>query len=423
MSMVITGLGTVSPAGTTTAEYWEAIREGRSLIGPIPDFDTDGFPVRLGGKVPGFRAREHLEGKYAVQTDAFTQFALVAADEAMTDARLTIDRDPFSVGALICSYAGGVEFGQREIAALWSKGPDHVGPYQSIAWFYAASTGQVSIRGGLKGMCGVLVTDEPGMLDALGQSEQALRRGTSAMLAGGSEAPLGSPFSLACQVGTELLSGSDDPASAYVPFTEQARGYVPAEGAAIVVVEDEETAAARGARPRAVVAGQASTFSDVGGFDPGGEGLRRAAREALRRAEISPDRVDVVFADALGVPKADADEVALLRGLFPDGVAVTAPKTGFGRAYAGSSALDVSAAVLTLEHQIIPPTPNVHTTVSGLDLVAGVARRTRVETALVLSRGLGGTNSAAVLTLPAPHHDTDHRPQIPRERAEEDHHG
>lgn len=400
MDTVITGLGAVSPAGVGTAAYWAALVEGRTLIAPIPHFDTAGFPVRLGGTVPGFDPHEHLDGRYVVQTDAFSWFAMVAAAEALRDSGADTAADPYSTGVLVCSGAGGVEFGQRELAALCRSGPDHVGPYQSIAWFYAASTGQVSISNGLKGMCGVLVTEEPGMLDALGQSVQVLRRGTSAMLVGGSEAPLGSPFSLACQLETGLLSTGEDPGTAYVPFSEEARGYVPAEGGAVAFVEGSAAARARGARVRAVVAGHASTFSGVGSMDPGGEGLLNAALGAMARAGVGPDDVDVVFADAMGTPKADADEAAAIRRLFPSGVAVTAPKTGFGRAYAGAGALDVAAAVLSLEHQVVPPTPHVSDPPAGLDLVVRVARPTPLRTALVLSRGAGGGNSAIVLKHP-----------------------
>lgn len=400
MDTVITGLGTVSPAGLGVEAYWEALVEGRTLIAPIPDFDTEGFHVHLGGKVPGFDPYDHIEGRFVVQTDAFTRFALVAAEEALRDSGVDTSVDPYATGALICSGAGGVEFGQREIEALWSEGPDRVGPYQSIAWFYAASTGQVSIRNGLKGMCGVLVTDEPGMLDALGQSARTLRRGTSSMLVGGAEAPIGSPFSLACQVGSEVLSPGVDPTTAYVPFTEGATGHVPAEGAAVALVERADVARERGARIRAVVAGQASTFGGVGVFDPGGEGLLWAARQAMERAGVSPEEVDVVFADAVGLPKADADEAATIRRLFPKGVAVTAPKTGFGRAYAGAGALDVAAAVLSLEHRIVPPTPHVLDAPFGLDLVVRVPRPALLRTALVLSRGMGGANSAVVLKHP-----------------------
>ncbi|XKK37096.1 ketosynthase chain-length factor [Nocardiopsis sp. ARC36] len=400
MTMVITGLGTVSPAGTGTDAYWAALVEGRTLLTPIPDVGARGYPVRLGGRVPGFDPYEHIEGRYVVRTDAFSWFAMVASDEALRDSGVDVAADPYATGVLICSGSGGNEFGQRELAALWGRGPEFVGPYQSIAWFYAASTGQVSISNGLKGMCGVLTTDEPGMLDALGQSRQALRRGTPAMLVGGSDAALGSPFALATQLGSGVLSEGGDPGTAYAPFTEGACGFVPAEGAAVALVEDAATARARRARVRAVVAGHASTFGGVGAFDPGGEGLLRAAEEAMRRAGVGPEGVDVVFADAVGLPKADADEVAALRRLFPGGVAVTAPKAGFGRAYAGAGALDVAAAVLSLEHQVVPPTPHVPDAPLGLDLVTRVARPARLRSALVLSRGVGGGNSALVLQHP-----------------------
>lgn len=400
MSMVITGLGTISPAGVGTGAYWDALVQGRTLITPLSGFDAGDFPVRLGGRVPGFDPYEHIEGRFVVRTDAFTWFAMVAADEALGDSGVDVEADPYATGVLICSGSGGNEFGQRELAALWGRGPAHVGPYQSIAWFYAASTGQVSISNGLKGMCGVLTTDEPGMLDALGQCARVLRSGTSAMLVGGSDASLGSPFALATQVGSGLLSESDDPGAAYAPFTDGASGFVAAEGAAVALVEEAATARERGARVRAGVAGHASTFSGVGEFDPGGEGLLRAAQEAMRRAGVAAGDVDVVFADAVGTPKADADEAATLRQLFPDRVAVTAPKAGFGRAYAGAGALDVAAAVLSLEHQVIPPTPHVPDAPVGLDLVVRVARPARLRVALVLSRGVGGGNSAVVLTHP-----------------------
>jgi minimal PKS chain-length factor (CLF/KS beta) len=399
--LVVTGLGVLAPTGTNPDAFWKSTEEGVSAIAPITRFDATGFPLKLGGEVHDFRAEEAIEGRYLVQTDLFTHFALAASDLALADAELDPTQlDPYDLGVLMCSYAGGVEFGQREIQQLWSKGPKHVGPYQSIAWFYAASTGQVSIRRGLKGPCAVLVNDEAGVLDSFGHAARTVRRGTPMMLVGGTEAPLTSPFALACQVGGGLLSDGTDPATAYLPFDSRARGYVPAEGGAVFVTEEAGVALARGARIRAVVAGQASTFSGALAFDPTGEGLERAIRAALAEAGRRPEDVDVVFADALGVPAADASEAAVLRRVFPAGVPVTAPKAGFGRAYAGASAIDVAAALLSIEHGAVPPTPNVTGGTYDLDLVTGAARQTEVGTALVLARGFGGTNSALVLCHP-----------------------
>lgn len=399
--LALTGMGVLAPTGTDVESFWKATAEGVSAVAPVTRFDPTGFPVQVGGEVSAFEPKAVIEGKYLVQTDLWTQFALAVGDDALRDADLDLGAlDPYQMGVLMCAYAGGVEFGQREIEALWSRGPRHVGPYQSIAWFYAASTGQVSIRRGLKGPCAVLVNDEAGVLDAFGHAGRAIARGTPMMLVGGTEAPLTSPFSLACQAPTGLLSTSNDPKAAYRPFSSSARGYVPAEGGAAFVVEDAAGADARGARTRALVLGQATTFSGAGVFDPDEDGLERAVRDALERANRSPRDVDVVFADALGVPAADAAEAAVLQRVFPAGVPVTAVKAGFGRAYAGAGALDLAAAVLSLEHGWVPPTPNVDDVAHDIDLVVGAGRETAVGTALVVSRGFGGSNSAVVLASP-----------------------
>jgi minimal PKS chain-length factor (CLF/KS beta) len=164
--LAITGLGVLAPTGTSVRAFWKATEEGVSALAPVTRFDTAGFPVSVGGEIHDFDPREAIEGRYLVQTDLFTQLAMAASDLALDDAGVRpADLDPYALGVLMCSYAGGVEFGQREIERLWRHGPRHVGPYQSIAWFYAASTGQVSIRRGLKGPCAVLVDDEAGVLD------------------------------------------------------------------------------------------------------------------------------------------------------------------------------------------------------------------------------------------------------------------
>lgn len=400
--LAVTGLGVVSPAGPGTEVFTKTVREGLSHLGPVTRYDPAGFPVAVAGEARDFTPAARIEGRYLVQTDLFTQFALAAADEALADAGLEQPADPYDVGVLICSYAGGVAFGQLEIERLWSRGPQHVGPYQSIAWFYAASTGQISIRRGLKGACAVLVTDETGALDALGHAARELRRSGRAMLIGGAEAPVGSPFSLACQVGAELLSSGTDPATAYRPFTSEAHGYVPAEGGAVLAVEEARSARERGARVRALVLGHATAFGGTAAFDPTGEALEHAARSALERAGVRPAEVDVVFADALGTPEADAAEAGVLARLLP-GTAVTAPKAGFGRAYAGAGALDLAAAVLALEQGFVPPTPWPDLAVPALESLSGSLVRGTAPAvpapriALVLSRGFGGACSAAVL--------------------------
>jgi minimal PKS chain-length factor (CLF/KS beta) len=279
-----------------------------------------------------------------------------------------------------------------------------VGPYQSIAWFYAASTGQISIRGGFKGPCGVVASDEAGGLDAIGHACRNLARadtGTRAVVVGAAEAPL-APYSGVCQLGYAEMSLAADPARAYRPFTACACGFAPAEGGAMLVVEDVEHALARGAEPRAVIAGHAATFTGASRWERSREGLARAIAGALEEARCSPADIDVVFADALGTPEADLAEARAIADVFgPRGVPVTAPKTGTGRAYCGGPVLDTAAAVLALEHGTVPPTPNVGADDVlddlGLDLVTGRARAGELRAALVLSRGLMGSNAALVV--------------------------
>lgn len=405
---VVTGVGVVAPTGANTDLYWKATVEGACAIGPLRRYDSTGYPLVLGGEVRDFSPEQLIEPRIVVQTDRFTQLALAAAELALQDAGLDPGGlSPFDVGVVTASCAGGVEFGQREIEQLWRCGPRFVGPYQSIAWFYAASTGQISIRHGLKGPCGVLVTDESGALDALDHARRDLAAGARAMLAGGAEAPF-APFSMACQYGTGLLSSDDNPTTAYRPFAAGAGGFVPAEGGAMVLLESEQAAQARGARPYAEVAGYGCAFTprrpgrDASGLagESGHIGLVHAANQALAEAGCLPGDVDVVFADALAVPQADQAEVAALRELLggrAGRVPVTAPKAGTGRAYAGAGAIDIAAAALTVEHGIIPPTPNATGSAYELDLVMGRARPAEVRTALVWARGGSGTDSALVI--------------------------
>jgi minimal PKS chain-length factor (CLF/KS beta) len=399
---VVTGIGVIAPNGAGTEAFWKSTQEGVSVLDRVTREGCEHLPLRVAGEVRDFRPGELIEERFLVQTDRFTHFAMAAADIAMDDARLghaDYEGSPFAVGVVTAAGSGGGEFGQRELQRLWGEGSRFVGPYQSIAWFYAASTGQISIRGGFKGPCGVVASDEAGGLDAFAHAARVIRRGGDAVVVGAAEAPL-APYSVVCQLGYEDLSTSEDPACAYRPFTANACGFVPAEGGAMLVVEEEEAARRRGANARAYVAGHAATFTGPSRWTESRDGLAQAIRGALAEAHCPPEDVDVVFADALGVPEADrAEALAIADALGAHGsrVPVTAPKTGIGRAYCGGPVLDVAAAVLAMEYGLIPPTPNVFEVCHDLDVVTRRARPAELRTALVLSRGLMGSNTALVL--------------------------
>ncbi len=186
---LVTGIGVIAPNGVGTEDYWSATLAGKSGIDRLTHMDQDRYAATVAGTVDGFVVSEHVPSRLVVQTDRLTQFGLAAAGMALADARLdpaTLPEFQFSV--VTASASGGNEFGQREIQKLWSKGPQHVGAYQSIAWFYAATTGQVSIRFGARGPCGVIVSEQASGLDALAQARRVLRGGARVVISGGTEA-------------------------------------------------------------------------------------------------------------------------------------------------------------------------------------------------------------------------------------------
>jgi minimal PKS chain-length factor (CLF/KS beta) len=396
---VITGLGAVTPHGIGLEAYWRGTLAGRRAYRPITRFDPSSYPVRLAGEVAGFTAAEHVPSRLIAQTDHWTHMGLAAAAAALDDAAADPAGLPeYEMAVVTASSSGGTEFGQREMVNLWGRGSRFVGVYQSIAWFYAASTGQISIRHGMRGPCGVLANEQAGGLDALAQARRLLRTGTSLVVSGGTDASL-CPYGLVAQLSSGRLSHRADPARAYLPFDVDACGYVPGEGGALMVVEEAEAAERRGCRRwYGELVGYGATFDP-----PPGAGrpptLRRAVEAALADAGLTPDAVDVVFADAMGVPELDRAEAETIEGVFgPRGVPVTAPKSMTGRLYAGGAALDVAGALLAIRDGVIPPTIGVRESAApGLDLVIDRPRRAPVRTALVLARGFGGFNSALVV--------------------------
>ncbi|MEH0417678.1 ketosynthase chain-length factor [Streptomyces sp. B21-083] len=397
-SAVVTGLGVAAPNGLGADDYWKATLAGRSGIGRITRFDPSGYPVRLAGEVPGFTARDHIPGRLIPQTDRMTQLGLAAAEWALEDAGVKPGELPaFDMGVVTASSSGGFEFGQNELQKLWGQGSEYVSAYQSFAWFYAVNSGQISIRNGMKGPSGVVVSDQAGGLDAIAQARRQIRKGTPLVVSGGMDASV-CPWGWVAQLASGRLSTCDDPTRAYVPFDAAARGHVPGEGGAILIMEDGESARRRGTRVYGEIAGYAATFDPAP--DTGREpALRKAIELALADAEAQPGDIDVVFADAAAVPELDRVEAEAIRAVFgPRGVPVTAPKTMTGRLYSGAAALDVASALLAIQDGVVPPTTNAEPDPGhGLDLVTGEARPMPVRSALVLARGHGGFNSALVV--------------------------
>ncbi|MGW4029138.1 ketosynthase chain-length factor [Streptomyces sp. NPDC004838] len=394
----MTGIGVVSPNGLDREAWWQSTLDGKSGLGRITRFDPSSYPVQVAGEATGFDPADHAPQRLVSETDAMTQYAFAATNEALADAAVVPEAfADLDMAVITANSSGGVEFGQRELQKLYREGPQAVGAYMSIAWFYAATTGQLSIRHGMRGPCTVLCSEQAGSLDALAQSRRVLDKGTRLVLSGGTDASL-SPYGLVCQLSNGRLSEELRPDRAYVPFDAEASGYVPGEGGAILVVESLEEARDRGVeRVYGEIAGYAATFDPRPGSGRP-PGLRRAAELALADAGVTASDVDVVFADGYGVPELDRQEAEAITAVFgPRAVPVSVPKTMTGRLYAGGAALDTAAAVLALRDQVIPPSVHVRPDPAHrLDLVTR-AREARLRTALVLARGYGGFNAALVV--------------------------
>jgi minimal PKS chain-length factor (CLF/KS beta) len=392
---VVTGLGVVAPNGLGTEEFWKSTLDGRSGISTITRFDASAYGAQLAGEITDFDAELHIPARLLPQTDISTRFALTAADWALTDAAV----DPsalvdYDMGVVTSNALGGFEFTHKELRKLWSQGGRHVSVYESFAWFYAVNTGQISIRHGMRGPSKALVAEQAGGLDAIGHARRTIREGTGLVVTGGVDSAL-DPWGWAAQV-----SGGRVSPSAYRPFDVHANGSIPGEGGAMLVVEDLDAARRRGVgRIYGEIAGYASTFDPAPGSTRP-PGLRRAAELALADAGLAPGDVDVVFADAAGVPELDRQEAAAISGVFgPNGVPVTAPKSLTGRLYSGGGPLDVAGALLSVRDGVIPATAGV-TELSAdhrIDLVRDEPRYRTVSNALVLARGKWGFNAAIVV--------------------------
>lgn len=399
---VVTGLGIVAPSGIGVEEYWSSTLRGELRVAPITRFDASRYDASLAGEISGFDPEAQVDKRYLVQTDRWTWIAMAASRLALADAAYDpAEHEPYETAVVFGSGSGGNDFGQRELSRLWTRGRTAVSVYQSIAWFYAAATGQTSIRHGLKGPSGVVVSDGAGGLDSLAQARRVIRRGTSTVLAGGAESGL-TPYALTCHLSSGRVSTATRAVDGYKPFDARAGGYVPGEGGATLIVEDPAAAAARGApRVYGEIAGYAATHDAAHPTRPAPDGqwLATAMRRAIADAGLAPDDIDVVFADGAGSLDLDAQEAAAIRAVFGGRpVPVTAPQGLVGRLCAGGSALSVASALLSIRDGVLPAVGNLDTPHPdhGLNLVREPSQAA-VRTALVNARGYGGFNSSLVV--------------------------
>jgi 3-oxoacyl-(acyl-carrier-protein) synthase len=402
---VITGIGVVTPAGIGVRSYWNNILEGKSFLSPITSFDTTKFASKIAGVVTDFEPRRFLDPRIVAQTDRWTQFDLVSAQEAIADAGLDMAReDQTRVGSVFAAGTGGNAFGQRQLHICWEKGPRFVSAYQSIAWFYAASIGQVSIRNAIRGYGRNICAEAAGGLMALAHAARIIAHGIcDVVIVGGSEAPL-APYAFACYQASGLIS-TETSLDAYRPFDATRSGPIIGEGGAVCCVESRTHAEKRRAYIYATIAGAGQTFDGSSQREPSSDGKEyaRAITMALQNAGRSPEDIDWIVCDALGTHDGDISEVKALQQSFGSALSdipASAPKSMIGRLYNGGSTVDVVTATLGLNSDVIVPTAGYRQPdpACPIDCVPNTPRFSRMEHVLVGARGFGGFNAALVLS-------------------------
>jgi 3-oxoacyl-(acyl-carrier-protein) synthase len=401
--VVITGLGTVAPNGIGTERFWQATRSGRPAIEPFAspsDLEQASWFV---GRIKDFRVEDALDRKLVQRTDRMTHLVLMAVQEALQDAKLTLaGENPSRIGAIISNTLGGLEFVARQVEQLYQRGPRFISAYTAIAWLHVANVGQISLRYGLQGYCKTPVNDTCGGLDALGMAYDAIRRGSAdVLITGGTEAPL-HPYTLH-MFGTSLPLARGNSPAAYRPFDLRAEGGLLAEGAGICILEEYEHALRRGAPIYGEVVGYAQTNSPRATSLPGQPDLAaytRALQLALTEAQLTPEEIACVYLDGRALPAWDAVEADALHEVFQDTfetLACSIPRTQFGHSLAAAGALDTICALLSLRDGFLPPTlnceqPDPRSCPPGLVRAREQVQNTQAQAALICARALGGSH-------------------------------
>lgn len=403
--VVVTGVGLVSPVGIGTEETWAALLKGESGIAPIRLFDASRFACRIAGEVKDFVPEKYIDRKDIKKMGRFIQFAMAAAEFALAQAGLSItEENAERVGVYVGSGIGSFEVIEREHAKLLASGPDRVSPFFINATIANLASGQISIRYGAQGpnlTCSTACTTGA---HGIGEAWHIIRRGDAdVMICGGSEAAV-TPLSIAGFASMRALSTCNDkPETASRPWDKQRDGFVTGEGAGVLVLEELESAQARGAMILAELVGYAANSDAFHTNAPpeDGRGVRRVMQLALERAGLVPSDIQYLNAHATSTPlgdRAEARAIAEAFGEHTDKLLVSSTKSMTGHLLGGAGSLEAGITVLALRDQTAPPTTNIEELDEAikLNLVRDKGVSVPMEYAMSNSFGFGGTNASLI---------------------------
>ena len=400
---MVTGLGLVSPVGIGVEESWSALLAGKSGIGPITLFDASTFPSRIAGEVKGFDPEKFMDRKEARRNDRFIQLALAASDQAWKDSGLDMaTEDPERVGAIVGSGLGGLATIEDWHKVYLEKGVRKIGPFFVPSLIVNLAPGQISLRFGMKGPSFSTVSACATGNHAIGDAMMYIERDMAdVIMAGGAEAtitPLGTGGFCAARA---LSERNDAPEKASRPFDKGRDGFVPGEGAGLLVLEEYEHARKRGARIYAELGGYgcSSDAYHITSPAPEGEGGQRAMRMALKDAGLAPAAVGYVNAHGTSTPQGDVAECQGINRVFGGHartkLMVSSTKSMIGHLLGAAGGAEAVVTVLAIARGVLPPTINVEEQdpECALDVIPNVAREVRVDVAMSNSFGFGGTNA------------------------------
>lgn len=405
--VVITGLGSVSPLGLTVKELWDGLLSCKSGIGPITRFDTEGFQTKIAAEVRGFDPEKWIPKREVRQMDRFIQFAIVAADEALIDSGLEITDDIATrVGTLVGVGLGGLETIENTKLTLLNKGPRRISPYFIPGIISNLAPGQISIRHNARGPSITTTTACSSASHAIGDAWNWIKSGmVDAMIAGGAEATI-SPLGIGGFNALKALSTRNDaPEAASRPFDRDRDGFIMAEGAGILILEELEFAKKRGAKIYGEVTGYGATADANHITAPAADcqGAIRCMLMAVETAGINVEDVQYVNAHGTSTPINDPLETKAIKAAFGDHaykLAVSSTKSATGHLLGATGAIEAIATIKSIQDQVAPPTLNLDNPDEGCDLdyVPKEPRQMKIEHAISNSLGFGGTNATIILS-------------------------
>ncbi len=406
--VVVTGGSVVTGLGTDADEFWKRLCNGESGVSNIERFDPSEYKVRFGGEVKPFVPSDHMkiDSKEVKRLDRFVQFAMVAAHKAIEHSDVDLQEgDAFRHGVLVGSGIGGLIEIEEQHSRLYDRGPSRVSPYMIPKLMVNAASGNISVRWGLRGPNSAIATACASATNAIGDAFKLIQHGTAdLMVTGGAEAGI-TPMGLSGFARMNALSTrNEDPPGASRPFDADRDGFVIAEGAGILVLEEYERAKKRGAPILAEVLGYGMTAdaSHMTAPDPEANGASRAITLALNDAQVNPDQIDYVNAHGTSTPLGDKAESTAIQRVFgshAQKLAVSSTKSAIGHLLGASGGVEIVASVKTITDQVIAPTINLDTPDPDcpLDYVPNTARDAKVNMVLKNSFGFGGHNACLVL--------------------------